>query len=98
MNIIDKILFYFWPPYVDEEILFKISKRKKQIQNQEEIVMASPDGKKKKEKKVAVVMKEGYAGKLHSGSKKGHVVSNPAQMKAIGMSEAGVSNKKKGSK
>lgn len=51
--------------------------------------------KKKKEKKVAKVMKEGYEGKLHSGSKKGPIVTNPAQMKAIAMSEAGLSKKKK---
>jgi hypothetical protein len=53
------------------------------------------DRKGKKEKKVAKVMKEGYAGKLHSGSKKGPLVTNPAQMKAIAMSEAGLSRKKK---
>ncbi len=49
---------------------------------------------KKEKSKVKKVMKEGYAGKLHSGSKKGPVVSNPAQMKAIAMSEAGISRKK----
>ena len=52
---------------------------------------ASSKGKKK----VAKVMKEGYEGKLHSGSKKGPIVTNPAQMKAIAMSEAGLSKKKK---
>lgn len=51
--------------------------------------------KTKAEKKVSKVMREGYAGKLHSGSKKGPVVTNPAQMKAIAMSEAGLSKKKK---
>ena len=40
------------------------------------------------EKKIGKVMREGYAGKLHSGSKKGPVVTNPAQMKAIALSEA----------
>ncbi len=46
--------------------------------------------KKKTEaqKKVSKVMREGYEGKLHSGSKKGPVVTNPAQMKAIAMSES----------
>ncbi len=49
---------------------------------------------KKAEKKIAHVLKEGYSGKLHSGSKKGPVVTDPAQMKAIAISEA----KKKGYK
>ncbi len=44
--------------------------------------------KGKKEKKVGKVMKEYAAGKLHSGSKKGPVVTNPKQAKAIAMSEA----------
>lgn len=50
--------------------------------------------KSQAEKKVSKVMKEGYAGKLHSGSKKGPLVTNPSQMKAIAMSEAGLSKKK----
>ncbi len=49
----------------------------------------------KGKKKVEKVMKEGYEGKLHSGSKSGPIVSNPSQMKAIAMSEAGMSKKKK---
>lgn len=49
---------------------------------------------KKAEKKISKVMREGYAGKLHSGSKKGPLVTNPQQMKAIAISEA----KKKGYK
>lgn len=40
------------------------------------------------QKKVFKVMREGYAGKLHSGSKKGPVVTKPSQMKAIALSEA----------
>jgi len=44
------------------------------------------DGKGKK--KVEKVMKEYSEGKLHSGSKKGPVVSNPKQAIAIGLSEA----------
>lgn len=52
-------------------------------------------GKGKGKKKVAKVMKEGYAGKLHSGSKQGPIVTNPQQMKAIAMSEAGMSKSKK---
>jgi hypothetical protein len=56
--------------------------------------------KAKKKGKVSKVMKEFEAGKLHSGSKKGPVVSNPKQAVAIGLSEArkageSVSSKKK---
>lgn len=52
-------------------------------------------GKAKKKKKVEKVMKEFKHGELHSGSKKGPVVSNPKQAIAIGLSEAGMSKKKK---
>lgn len=41
-----------------------------------------------KEKKVKKVMKEFDEGKLHNGSKKGPVVTNPKQAVAIGYSEA----------
>lgn len=44
--------------------------------------------KKSKKGKVAKVMHEYEEGKLHSGSKKGPVVSNPKQAIAIGLSEA----------
>lgn len=37
--------------------------------------------------KTAKVMREFYADKLHSGSAKGPKVTNPAQAKAIAMSE-----------
>lgn len=50
---------------------------------------------KKEKNKVKKVMKEGYEGKLHSGSKKGPLVTNPKQMQAIAMSEAGISKKGK---
>lgn len=43
---------------------------------------------KKARNKIAKVMREGYKGALHSGSKKGPVVTNPKQMKAIAISEA----------
>ena len=43
---------------------------------------------KKAEEKISKVMKEGFKGELHSGSKKGPVVTNPKQMKAIALSEA----------
>lgn len=51
--------------------------------------------KKKSTKKVKTVMKEFGRGELHSGSKKGPIVTNPAQAKAIAMSEAGLSKKGK---
>lgn len=49
----------------------------------------------KKVSKVSKVMREGYEGKLHSGSKKGPIVKKPSQMKAIAMSEAMSKKKKK---
>ncbi|HXK40981.1 MAG TPA: DUF6496 domain-containing protein [Candidatus Paceibacterota bacterium] len=49
--------------------------------------------KKHGQKKVATVMREFHQGTLHSGSKKGPVVTNPAQAKAIAMSEAGMAKK-----
>ena len=45
-------------------------------------------------KKVKKVMKEFSSGKLHSGSKKGPVVTNPRQAVAIGYSEARKAKKK----
>lgn len=42
---------------------------------------------KKAKSKVKKVMKEFKAGKLHSGSKKGPVVTNPKQGIAIALSE-----------
>ena len=49
--------------------------------------------KNKAEKKVSKVMREGYEGKLHSGSKKGPIVVKPSQMKAIAMAEAGLAKR-----
>lgn len=49
----------------------------------------------KQKAKVKKVLKEFKAKKLHSGSKKGPVVSNPKQALAISMSEAGISKKGK---
>jgi hypothetical protein len=50
---------------------------------------------KKEKKKMHKVMEEFKENKLHSGSKKGPLVKNPKQAIAIGMSEAGISRKKK---
>lgn len=44
--------------------------------------------------KIKKVMKEAKEGKLHSGSKKGPIVTNPKQKIAIAMSEAGIKKKK----
>lgn len=41
-----------------------------------------------KKSKVAVVEKEFHEGRLHSGSKKGPIVTNPKQAIAISLSEA----------
>lgn len=43
---------------------------------------------KKSKNKIKKVMKEFSKGELHSGSKNGPVVKNPAQAKAIALSEA----------
>jgi hypothetical protein len=43
---------------------------------------------KKAKKKIEDVLKEGYEGKLHSGNKKGPIVTDPKQMKAIALSES----------
>lgn len=49
----------------------------------------------KAQKKIAKVMREYSAGKLHSGSKKGPIVKNAAQARAIALSEAGMTRKKR---
>ena len=48
-----------------------------------------------KQRKAAKVMREYHAGALHSGSKRGPMVKSAAQAKAIAMSEAGMSKRKK---
>jgi hypothetical protein len=52
---------------------------------------ATPKATKAQAKKVGKVMSEAKAGKLHSGSKKGPVVTNRKQAIAIALSEAGLS-------
>ena len=49
----------------------------------------------KAQAKISKVMKEYGAGKLHSGSKKGSVVTSQKQAVAIALSEAGKSKPKK---
>lgn len=48
-----------------------------------------------KRRKVAAVMREAKAGKLHSGSAKGPVVTNPKQAIAIALSQAKLSKPKR---
>lgn len=45
--------------------------------------------------KIKIVMEEFKEGKLHSGSKKGPIVTNPKQGIAIALSEQRKANKKK---
>ena len=54
--------------------------------------------KAKPKTKVEKVMHEFKGGMLHSGSKKGPVVTNRKQAVAIALSEAKMSNKKMGKK
>ena len=51
-----------------------------------------------KKQKIATEMRKFKEGDLHSGSKKGPIVTNPKQAIAISLSEAKVPQKKKRSK
>lgn len=56
--------------------------------------MKSNKSMKKKQEKFKRVMREGKAGTLHSGSKKGPKVKSRKQAIAIALSEAGLSKRK----
>lgn len=51
-----------------------------------------------KDKRIAEELHKFKHGTLHSGSKKGPIVTSPAQAKAIALSEAGLSRKSKSRK
>jgi len=53
-----------------------------------------PKETNKQKEKIKKVMTEGKEGKLHSGSKKGPIVTNAKQKIAIALSEAGVRKKR----
>jgi Family of unknown function (DUF6496) len=66
---------------LEEKIAPGIHKRVERVSKKKK------DPKKKKPTKIAKVMREFGHGELHSGSKKGPVVTNPKQAVAIALSE-----------
>jgi hypothetical protein len=70
----------------------------RQMPLQEGIIMPKLKRSAPKKAKKKVIKREMHKfkeGDLHSGSKKGPIVTNPKQAIAISLSEAGVSKKKK---
>ena len=57
-----------------------------------------PRTKAGKQRKFGTVMREFESGTLHSGSKRGPIVTNPRQAQAIAASVAGIERKKDGGK
>lgn len=58
-------------------------------------ILSKSAPKKQKKKRMSLEMEKFKSGELHSGSKKGPIVTNPKQAIAISLSESGLSRKKK---
>jgi len=83
------------PDYAPAGTTPDYAKPKTQTVNRDEKTSLPPGTmKEEKESKFSKVMREFMKRKLHSGSKKGPVVTDPKQAKAIAASEAGIARKK----